>query len=400
MNSCKNWILITLFLTSFVAISQQVISKEDGLVSSSLVFAPQAKHVHSSSIVDLPNGDFLVVWFYGSGERNSDDVQLMGARLRKGETKWSEPFPMADTPNIPDCNPVLFLNQDKKLFLVWIAVQANKWEQSILRYKTTMDYLKPGAPNWTWQDNILLKPSDDFAKEVVNKFKEQPDEGKGWSEYAPKYDEMIIEASEDITKRSIGWMTRIKPLVMENGRIVLPLYSDGYNMSMMAISDDKGTTWRPSLPLVGRGPIQPALVQKKNKNLVAFLRDSGDYPPRVHYSESSDLGESWSMSVKTDIPNTASVEILALADGRWAFIGNDMPDGRNRLVLFLSDDEGKTWKWKTSLENVEPNAGGFSYPSLIQTSDGLLHITYSHHLPNDNKSIKYVVINPAKISIK
>lgn len=397
MNYCKTWISISILLTSFKAISQQVVTMEDALVSSSLIFAPQAKHVHGSSIVNLPNGDFLTVWFYGSGERKADDVQLMGSRLKKGETRWSEAFQMADTPNIPDCNPVLFLNQDKKLFLVWIAVQANKWEQSILRYKTTTDYLKPGPPIWTWQDNILLKPNDHFAKEVVKKFKEQPDKGKGWSAYAPKYDEMIIKASEDDTKRSIGWMTRIKPLVMDNGRIVLPLYSDGYNMSMMAISDDKGTTWRPSLPLVGRGPIQPALVQKKNKTLVAFMRDSGDYPPRVHYSESSDLGESWTLSVKTDIPNTASVEILALKDGRWAFIGNDLPDGRNRLVLFLSDDEGKTWKWKTYLENVEPNSGGFSYPSLIQTSDGLLHITYSHHLPNENKSIKYVVINPAKI---
>jgi predicted neuraminidase len=400
MNFIKSWIVIFFFLTTTVALSQKVVSKEDALVSSNLIFAPQAKHVHSSSIVNLPNGDFLTVWFYGSGERTSDDVQLMGARLRKGETKWSEPFQMADTPNIPDCNPVLFLNQDKKLFLVWIAVQANRWEQSILRYKTTTDYLKPGAPNWTWQDNILLKPSDDFALEVAKKLKEQPDRGKGWSAYAPKYDDMTIKASEDASKRSIGWMTRIKPLVMENGRIILPLYSDGFNMSMMAISEDKGATWRPSLPLVGRGPIQPALVQKKNKNIAAFLRDSGDYPPRVHYSESSDLGETWTTSVKTDIPNTASVEILALADGRWAFIGNDMPDGRNRLMLFLSDDEGKTWNWKTALENVEPKMGGFSYPSLIQTPDGLLHITYSHHLPNDNKSIKYVVINPAKISNK
>ncbi|WP_341225126.1 exo-alpha-sialidase [uncultured Arcticibacterium sp.] len=397
MKNYKKYILFLLFLNSLNSFSQEIDSHEGALVSSSLIFATQEKHVHSSSVVNLPNGDFLAVWFYGSGERKSDDVLLMGARLRKGETKWSEPFQMADTPNIPDCNPVLFLNQDKKLFLVWIAVQANKWEQSILRYKTSTDYLKLGSPNWTWQDNILLKPDEGFAKEVAEKFKERPDRGKGWSEYAPTYDELIIKASEDISKRSIGWMTRIKPLVMDNGRIVLPLYSDGFNMSLMAISEDKGSTWRPSLPLVGRGPIQPALVQKKNKNLAAFLRDSGDYPPRVHYSESADLGQSWSVSVKTDIPNTASVEILGLTDGRWAFIGNDMPGGRNRLMLYLSDDEGKTWKWKTPLENVEPNMGGFSYPSLIQTPDGLLHITYSHHLPNDRKSIKYVVINPNKI---
>ena len=97
------------------------------------------------------------------------------------------------------------------------------------------------------------------------------------------------------------------------------------------------------------------------------------------------------------IPNTASVELLVLQDGRWAFLGNDIDDGRYRIGLFLSDDEGKTWKWKTYLEKVEPNKGSFSYPSLIQTADGLLHITYSYHLEKDKKSIKYMVVNPQKI---
>jgi predicted neuraminidase len=388
------------FLCPIVTFSQSTTSITGALLESSLIFSPQAKHVHGSSIVSLPNGDILAVWFYGSGERTADDVQLMGARLRKGESIWSDPFQMADTPNIPDCNPVLFLNQDKKLFLVWIAVQANKWEQSILRYRTATDYLNPGPPKWSWQDNILLKPDENFAKEIAKKLKEQPENRNGWSGYAPQYDEMIISASADAAKRSVGWMTRIKPLVLESGRIVLPLYSDGFNMSLMAISDDKGSTWRPSLPLVGRGPIQPTVVMKKNGNLAAFMRDSGDNPPRVHYSESTDLGETWSGSLKTDIPNTASVEVLVLKDGRWAFVGNNIPDGRNQLALFLSDDEGKTWKWKTYLEYEEPKAGSFSYPSLIQTEDGFLHITYSFHLKNDKKAIKYVVVNPLKIPIK
>lgn len=364
---------------------------------SMLIFPIQEKHVHGSSIVNLPNGDILAVWFEGSGERTADDVKIMGARLEKGKTTWSEPFLMADTPNIPDCNPVLFLNNEKKLFLVWIAVQANKWEQSILRFRTSTDYLKSGSPIWNWQDNILLKPNDNFAKEVAQKFKELPENTAGWAGYAPKYDEMIISASGDAVKRSFGWMTRIKPLV-EGNRIILPLYSDGFNFSLTAISDDNGNTWRPSLPIVGRGPIQPAIVRKKNGNLIAYMRDSGDEPSRVHASESKDNGESWSASVKTEIPNTASVELLVLKDGKWAFVGNDIADGRYRLALFLSDDEGKTWKWKTYLEKVEPSKGSFSYPCLIQTADGLLHISYSYHIDKDKKSIKYVVVNPNKIT--
>ncbi|WP_337042330.1 sialidase family protein [Emticicia sp. 17c] len=376
---------------------QLIYAQHPAILQTSLIFPVQEKHVHGSSIVSLPNGDFLAVWFQGSGERTADDVKIMGARLKKGTKIWSEPFLMADTPNLPDCNPVLFLNQDNKLFLVWIAVQANKWEQSILRVRTSVDYNTDAAPVWNWQDNILLKPSDEFAKEVASKFKTLTENHAGWAGYAPKYDDMIINASTDATKRSIGWMTRIKPLLMENGRIVLPLYSDGFNMSMMAISDDKGTTWHPSLPLVGRGPIQPAVVQKKNGNLVAYMRDSGDSPTRVHISESSDKGESWLGSVKTDIPNTASVELLVLNDGKWAFLGNDIYDGRYRLSLYLSDDEGKNWKWKIHLEDAEPKKGGFSYPSLIQTKDGLLHLTYSYHLENNRKSIKYAVVDPQKI---
>lgn len=373
-------------------------SPDPAIVRSSLIFPAQSKHVHGSSIVNLPNGDFLAVWFYGSGERSADDVKIMGARLRKGEKAWSEPFEMADTPNIPDCNPVLFLNSQGKLFLAWIAVEANQWEYSILRVRTATDYSKSGPPVWNWQDNILLKPGDSFAEEVARKFKDLPKNTAGWGGYAPKYDDMIMQASRDVGKRSIGWMTRIKPLLLDNGRILLPLYSDGFNFSLMAISDDNGASWHPSLPVVGRGPIQPALARRKDGTIVALMRDSGDEPTRVHYSESKDRGESWTATTKTNIPNTASVELLALKDGRWAFLGNDIDDGRYRLSLYLSDDEGKTWKWKIRIEDHKPGQGGYSYPSLIQTPDGLLHMTYSHHDGRpDGKSINYVVVDPKRI---
>lgn len=324
------------------------------IVSQTLIFPQQEQHVHGSSLVSLPNGDFLAAWFQGSGERTADDVKIMGSKLKKGLKNWSEPFLLADTPNIPDCNPVLFLNGQGKLFLVWIAVQANVWEQSILRFRTSVDYEKNGAPVWNWQDNILLKPDQKFADEIKSKFKDLPENNAGWAGYAPKYDQMIIEAATDLRKRSIGWMTRIKPLLMENGRIVLPLYSDGFNLSIMAISDDHGTTWRPGLPVVGRGPIQPAIVKKKNGNLIAYMRDSGDEPTRVHFSESADRGESWTATKKTDIPNTASVELLVLKNGKWAFLGNDIDDGRYRLSLRISDDEGKTWRSKFLLKTTCP----------------------------------------------
>lgn len=375
----------------------QVISKNEIVLSESLIFPLQEQHAHGSSIVSLPNGDLLAAWFQGSGERTADDVKILGARLVKGAKEWSAPFEMADTPHLPDCNPVLFLNGEGKLFLVWIAVQANRWEHSILKFRTSADFSSPGAPVWDWQDNILLKPDDSFAEEVDRKFKDLPRLEAGWAEYAPSYDNMILSASKDPTKRSSGWMTRIKPLILKNNKILLPLYSDGFNLSLVAVSEDHGQSWLPSLPIVGRGPIQPALAQRRNGDIVALMRDSGDAPTEVQKSISKDGGTSWTAAVKTGIPNTASVELLVLQNGHWAFLGNDINDGRYKMALYLSDDEGETWKRKVYLEDEEKGGGGFSYPSLIQSEDGVVHLTYSYHLDGNRKSVKYISLDPQKV---
>jgi len=366
-------------------------------VFEGLIFPMQPQHTHGSSIVALPDGDILAAWFQGSGERTADDVKIMGARLKKGATVWSAPFEMADTYGLPDCNPVLFLNRHNKLFLVWIAVQAHRWECSVLRFRTSVNYKESGAPVWNWQDNILLAPTDSFATETAIKFKLLTPNTGGSGAYAPQYDDMIVEASKDPAKRSTGWMTRIKPLQLAEGRLLLPLYSDGFNMSLVAISADDGSTWHASLPIVGRGNVQPALVQKKNGHIVAFMRDNGDDPPRVQTSESTDKGQSWSAAKKSTIPNTASVELISMEDGRWAFVGCDEEDGRYRLSLYLSDDEGASWKWKRMLENEPKGKGSFSYPCLIQSAGGLLHISYSYSINKSGEAIKYVVVDPKVI---
>lgn len=393
----KQYLCIILLFPWYVFVAAQPAQEKVTTAFETLIFPMQQQHTHGSSIVALPNGDLLAAWFQGSGERTADDVKIMGARLKKGTRTWSLPFLLADTYGLPDCNPVLFLNNHNKLFLVWIAVQAHRWECSILRYRTATNYGDTGAPVWNWQDNILLAPNDSFANETAAKFKQLPPSTSTSASYAPGYDNMIIDASHDLAKRSTGWMTRIKPLKLASGRILLPLYSDGYNMSLVAMSDDDGTTWRASLPIVGRGNVQPALAVKKNGSIAAFMRDNGDEPARVQVSESADNGYSWSAAQKSAIPNEASVELLVLQDGRWAFVGDDEDDGRYRLSLYVSNDEGKTWGWKRALENVPPGDGSFSYPCIIQTEDGLLHITYSYSPKKMGESIKYVEIDPKTI---
>lgn len=359
-------------------------------ISSVHIFPSQEQHVHGSSIIELPNGDVLACWFQGCGERTANDVLIKGARLRKGESSWSEPFIMADTPDHPDCNPVLFVDADKKLYLYWIVVQAASWESSILKYRTSTDYLKSGAPNWDWQELILLKPDEEFEKEIEEKFKSMEPRNLAWAEYAPRYEKMIWEAAKEPKKKETGWMTRIHPTVLANGRIVLPLYSDGFNMSLVGISDDQGKTWSPSLPIVGYGNIQPSIVQKEDGSLVAFMRDNGDAPGRILLSTSEDMGFSWSTTEKSQIPNPgASIETIKLKNGDWVMVYNDTEDGRYSLAVSLSVDQGKTWPWKKHLEKDETKIGSFSYPSMIQSKNGKIHITYSHHIKK-SRTIKHV----------
>jgi predicted neuraminidase len=92
------------------------------------------------------------------------------------------------------------------------------------------------------------------------------------------------------------------------------------------------------------------------------------------------------------------VEICVLKDGKWAFVGNDINDGRYQLSIYLSDDEGASWKWKELLEYEADKKGSFSYPCVIQTNDGLLNISYSYAMGEGKKTIRHLVVDPKKIT--
>lgn len=383
-----------LYLSCITVVAQTSASNSGGLqFRSEYIFPSQDLHVHSSSIVELPGGDLIACWFEGSGERTANDVVVKGSRLNKGASDWSRTFILADTPGHPDCNPVLFIDNVDRLHLFWIVVQANRWETSILKSRVSSNYEKGGAPDWEWQDVILLKPGEDFAETIKNGFHESNTPGLAWAEYAPQYERMIVDAARDPKKRETGWMTRTHPLQLPDGRILLPLYSDGYNLSLIAISEDNGQSWRPGLPIVGRGNVQPSLVLKKNGDLVAFMRDNGDQPGRVIKSISKNNGFDWSIAEDTYIPNPGtSVEAISLENGDWIMVYNDIENGRHSLAVSLSDDEGETWRWTHHLEKMGPGEGSFSYPSVIQAKDGLIHVTYSFHM-DEKKTIKHVAFS-------
>lgn len=358
------------------------------------IFPLQEKHVHASSIVETPEGDLLVAWFYGSGERTANDVRIQGARLRKGASEWSPVFDMADTPEFPDCNPVLYVDAQNRLWMFWIVVLANRWEDSLLKYRRADVYNADGPPEWNWQDTIQIRPGDAFPEQIAAGFKEINPTEDMWAEYAPPYSQMLMDASHDPLKRQIGWMTRNHPLALPSGRILLPLYSDGFNICLILRSDDQGATWQASSPIVGLGPEQPTLARRQDGSLVAFFRDSGDAPKRIQYAESVDEGINWTITRDIDIPNpSSSMEVITLADGRWILIGNDLEDDRYRLGVFLSNDEGKTWPVVRYLEEDANHSNGYAYPSILQASDGAIHATYSYHTA-EGKTIKHVSFMP------
>lgn len=423
--------LITLFtIVCGVAIP---VSASD--LKSEIIFPFQDEHVHGSTIVALSNGDLLTAWFQGSGERWADDVRIMGARKKSGKDSWSEPFLMADVPAFPDINPILFMDGKDRLWLMWYTVLANQWETSLLKYRISENYLtQSGAPEWDWQADLLVKPGDktergiqpgdSFVESVQTQVQEY---GKYLKksmnrEIVPeewmRHGERLIDLArgENMIRsgrvykddgtyenkqlgyphfRRLGWQTRNKPFITDSHRMIVPLYSDGFSFSLMAYTDNWGETWEFSNPLVGAGNIQPAIARSENGDLVAYMRDNGPPPNRLHMSRSTDNGKTWGPVRDSSLLNPgAAADIVTLRSGDWILINNDTEDGRHRLSVVLSENGGKTWPFEKVIEldkGDEPTTA--HYPAIVQAEDGSIHVTYSYHRPgyygDERKTIKY-----------
>ncbi len=397
-------ILIGLFLMCFVAPGWA----EEPFYEAELIFPLESWHNHGSAIVVCPNGDMLVCWFHGSGERRADDVLILGARLVKKTGKWTKPFVMADTPEFPDTNCTMIIDQNGQLWLFWPTIQANLWESALMKYKTSTNYMMPeGPPEWDLMRVLHMKPGDDFEEKVRAKTVEYIEAntpkgfGKRWKRIkrANRWAEQNYKQAADKLTRRLGWFTRAHPKILDDGRMLLGLYSDGFSFSLVAITDDLGESWHWSEPIVGGGNIQPSFARKKDGTLVTYMRDNGPAPKKVLVSESKDRGETWSTVYDHPQLNNpgSGLELANLQDGDWICVYNDLPAGRHSLAVSISDDEGATWKWTRHLELRSRGEGSFHYPSIIQDSEGMLHVTYSYFEPKpeggEGKSIKYATFN-------
>lgn len=86
------------------------------------------------------------------------------------------------------------------------------------------------------------------------------------------------------------------------------------------------------------------------------------------------------------------MDSIKLKDGNWVMVYNDLEGGRYSVAVSLSDDKGQTWKWTKRLERDNSKKGSFSYPSVIQTKDGLIHASYSYRIGEDKKPLKWLLL--------
>ena len=307
------------------------------------------RRCHGSTIVELGNGDLLAAWYEGSYETASD-VVIAGARRPAGGQAWGAVEVLAQTPGRSEGNPVLFVAPDGILWLFYATMYGPTWDMCKLKYKTS------------------------------------PDNGRTWSNPVVLRDEL-------------GWLYRNKAIVLRSGRIVLPIYDEVHLHSLMLLSDDNGNTWTPSGPILSSpSNIHPTVVELSDGSLLAYMRYFASGMGHIAVGQghiwqatSRDGGQTWTRAAATDLKNPNSgIDLVRTRTGSLVLAYNDSFTLRTPLNLALSTDEGKTWPHQRILES---NAGNFAYPWLIQTRDGLLHVTYSYNY----QTIKHVVLDEGRL---
>lgn len=406
------------------------------------IFAPvkdngdTGDHTHGSTIVELEDGELIAAWFQGNGERDGTTTRIMAARKPAGSQSWGEPFVLADTPRMADINPALFVDHEGSLYLFWYPVLGGRWESSQPKYlKAEKGHYESangytGVPDWDWQDAIYVKIGGNFSggddavesekvdtgmtdgryndpytqllnekyaelKEYLFKPVEQGGAGVSQAFYGEEYESFVQERldlslgklfslSEGVPyARRLGWQTKDKPLEIQyNGgwRIILPLYSDTMECTVMALSDDGGETWAFSEPIIGMANIQASMAQRSDGTIVAYMRDNGPIPQRVVEAESADGGETWTIGKdRQDLfdPGVGS-DLVELKNGNWVFVNNDNQFGRFSLAVALSEDEGKTWTYRRHIAlDTRSDARDFHYPTVFAGQDGKIIISYT-----------------------
>lgn len=324
-----------------------------GIVTDEFIYekAPYPE-CHASTIAETPKG-LVAAWFGGTKERNPD-VCIWVSRRVNG--KWTEGVNVAngiqnDTLRYPCWNPVLYQVPKGELIL----------------------FYKIGPSPSTWKGF----------------YKTSADNGLSWS---------VQKALPD------GFLGPIKnkPVLLKNDTLMSPSSTEGSGWQVhFEASNNFGKTWQMIGPINDgkvMKAIQPSILQYADGRLQILCRSQNR---AILTAWSKDMGKTWSPLEKTNLPNNNSgTDAVTLKDGRQLLVYNHvLPPGtavkgaRTPLNVAVSKD-GKTWYASLILEDSPISQ--YSYPSVIQTADGMVHVVYTWR----RQRIKHVVIDPAKLVMK
>lgn len=331
---------------------------QNGYISGGLIYALEGRptpECHASTIVETASG-LVAAWFAGKHERNVD----VGIRVARHDGRqWLASVEVADGSEgedreYPCWNPVLF-QPDKGPLLLFYKVG-------------------PSPRSW-WG---MLMTSDDG--------------GKTWSQPRRLGRSKQLGSNDNL----IG-PVKNKPIQLANGSILCPSSTEheGWRVHFEK-TEDLGQTWQVIGPVNDSrklGPIQPSILTYASGKMQVLCRSRQG---TIAQGWSSDKGLTWSPMTATNLPNpNAGTDAVTLKDGRQLLVYNHtlrrgpFPSGRNMLNVAVSQD-GRDWRPVLTLERSK---GEYSYPAVIQASDGSVHITYTYL----RKSVKHVVLDPTQI---
>jgi predicted neuraminidase len=309
---------------------------------------------HASTIAEAEPGQLVAAWFGGQRE-GADDVGIWVSR--QAADGWTQPVEVAvwkepDGSQQPCWNPVLFRLEDGRLAL----------------------YYKASGNPRTWKGLVRYSA----------------DAGRTWSEPEPLRGADAAHAS--LSGVPVG-PVKNKPVRLADGTLLAGSSTEDQGWRVhFERSIDGGKTWQVIGPVndgQAIGAIQPSILKLGDGRLLAVgrTRDSR----RIFCIESPDNGVTWGAMSLTELPNPNSgTDAVTLADGRHLLVYNHTEKGRSPLNVAVSEN-GSAWR---NVLTLEDSPGEYSYPAIIQSADGLVHVSYTWK----RKKIAHVVIDPRQLS--